>query len=583
VRTRLESLRRTLRPSLGVLRALLIHAGELEQAAHDALPPLLGPDAEAVVERLHAATGFAAGAFHIAWVKGGEGQRLTAIDVRAPLACMAHELEIAGAPEAVTVTVRTPEGFAFYALYPEQYCEAARAWLRDRADVADRAALVVGLRSIGTTLAAAVGATLSASGWEVRTLTVRPKGPPFARTVDPRETRVGRADWALIVDEGPGLSGSSMAAVAMALERAGMPRDRMSLGPGHAGEPGSSASSEVRAIWAALGRYVVPLESVRFEGRTLEESLVIAVPGEANDPPACARDLGAGRWREVVFPRASSWPAVWPTFERAKRLLTLRGGKRVLFKFAGLAVGPDGRSRDEAIVERLVARAGAADGARPLGAALGFVATEWVEGVPLDRHDASPGVAEALGRYVARVSGPAPGACARAEALERLRAMDYWNTLEALGPAAAARALAFAVRAVAQASGEAMPAYGDGRLAPHEWLRTRSGALCKVDNAGHDDDHTVVGTQGVLWDLAGALVEWDLEPGAAAALLGGFREAGGAPAPPEQLAFYRMAYAAFRAGCCRMAAGGDAAEGERLERAFARYRLALSRALDGAS
>ena len=73
---------------------------------------------------------------------------------------------------------------------------------------------VIGIRSIGTGLAAIVAAALGAK----RPFTVRPVGHPFSR-----ELRIGdglkeqlladpHASFA-IVDEGPGLSGSSFAAV----------------------------------------------------------------------------------------------------------------------------------------------------------------------------------------------------------------------------------------------------------------------------------------------------------------------------------------------------------------------------------
>ena len=75
------------------------------------------------------------------------------------------------------VELRVPEGFAFYALFPEAYAEAAR-----------RLALsgpprVIGIRSIGTSLGAIAAAALGAPP----PVTVRPFGDPFARkiAVDP--------------------------------------------------------------------------------------------------------------------------------------------------------------------------------------------------------------------------------------------------------------------------------------------------------------------------------------------------------------------------------------------------------------
>src|SRR4051812_20782606 len=105
------------------------------------------------------------------------------------------------------VEVRLPEGFAFYAVYPEAYIAAAR-----RLNLKGMPS-VIGIRSIGTTLGAVVAAALGAPP----PTTVRPFGDPFARQVELADQVVDGAHY-VIVDEGPGLSGSSFGAVADWLE-----------------------------------------------------------------------------------------------------------------------------------------------------------------------------------------------------------------------------------------------------------------------------------------------------------------------------------------------------------------------------
>jgi hypothetical protein len=119
---------------------------------------------------------------------------------------------------ASNLPIKLPEGFAFYSLYPEQYIEAARRWCatRPRGPV-----LIIGIRSIGTTLSAIVAAALRADGWPARRITVRPTGHPLDRHVDLNLNSFPVA--AIVVDEGPGLSGSSMAAVARAFAPAASP------------------------------------------------------------------------------------------------------------------------------------------------------------------------------------------------------------------------------------------------------------------------------------------------------------------------------------------------------------------------
>jgi hypothetical protein len=70
-----------------------------------------------------------------------------------------------------------------------------------------------------------------------------------------------------IVDEGPGLSGSSFASVATWLLRRGVPRERIVFLPSHAGEPGRMASDETRALWRDVRKCVVDFEELRlFDG-----------------------------------------------------------------------------------------------------------------------------------------------------------------------------------------------------------------------------------------------------------------------------------------------------------------------------
>ena len=115
------------------------------------------------------------------------------------------------------VELKRPEGYAFYALYPESYLEAASA-------LAGVSPLrVVGIRSIGTGLAALVAAATAAP----RPVSVRPTGDPFRRRVnlceDLAAELAGDPAWRVaIADEGPGLSGSSFGAVADALAERGV-------------------------------------------------------------------------------------------------------------------------------------------------------------------------------------------------------------------------------------------------------------------------------------------------------------------------------------------------------------------------
>jgi hypothetical protein len=123
------------------------------------------------------------------------------------------------------------------------------------------------------------------------------------------------------------------------------------------------------------------------------------------------------------------------------------------------------------------------------------------------------------------------------------------------------------------------PVIVDGRLHPHEWMRADSGALAKCDGAAHGDDHLYPGPADVAWDLAGAVVEWDLSVPQRELLLATYRAAAGED-PGNRLDRYEIAYAAFRACASAMAAHGAAPdEAARLGADHQRYRGVLRAAL----
>jgi hypothetical protein len=126
-----------------------------------------------------------------------------------------------------------------------------------------------------------------------------------------------------------------------------------------------------------------------------------------------------------------------------------------------------------------------------------------------------------------------------------MREMIEVNAREALGEVLAG---SFAFLDDYRGPFEDAPAHAiDGRMMPHEWLRT-AGGYVKTDAADHHADHFFPGPQNVAWDAAGAALELGVEIPAAA------------------LPFYLTAYAAFRLGYVTMAA--EALEGSADGRRF---------------
>jgi hypothetical protein len=441
--------------------------------------------------------------------------------------------------------VRTPEGFAFYAVYPEAYLKTAaeHPWRG--------APLVIGLRSIGAALAPLVAAAAGAR----MALTLRPCGPPFRRTLSPsprvRALLAAHSGPFAIVDEGPGLSGSSFGAAADLLASLGVLEDRVVFLPSHTGEPGPEADPQQRARWARASR-----PAATFADLTAETPLCDWF-ADLTGPISWIEDLSGGAWRRPG-PHA---PPSYAAQERLKfRLHTASG--QWLAKFAGLgAIG-------EAKFQRARALHGAGFSPEPLALRRGFLLERWEHGGSI----ANVPRRKMVDRIAAYLAFRAVAFPARAHAganWEALREMAQVNAFEALGPKAACLAARLDELAFAPSG---RPVHVDGRLHAWEWLRTADGLLLKTDAVDHSAAHDLVGCQPIGWDIAGAELEFALRPHEAARLRRAVERATAERPDPAELAFFRICYPAFQAGWWRMAQAAAAAdERPRLEAQAARY------------
>jgi hypothetical protein len=554
--------------SLDDIRSLLIRTGQLEQGLVD----LIEREPLASLEPIQAATDCAAGAFCSAFGHPGtESVERVTTRLREFAAILA--LLAAGELAPRRLTIKVPEGFAFYALYPEQYWVAAEKWAQQIGND-NRRACIIGIRSIGTTLSAVVAETLRCHGWSAHRFTVRPQGPPFERTAVMGRSQVAGADFALVVDEGPGLSGSSMASVAEALTATGFSTERIFFFPAHDAGPGPAASPAGRRWWSTVPQCVTGADELRWRGASLAEMLR-ARTRERFGEVRSVHDVCSGGWRRFAYRDEAEWPAALSRFERAKYLVELGDGRRVLWKFSGVHAPPQALPTFSAT--NTPARS--VETLQYVDFFHGFAAMPWVEGNRLRASHADEEMVHALSHYVSAAATEPLDRTERVAAVGRLADMLFWNTKESLGSEAAEVAceLCGSVRVLL---GEAeMRSYGDGRLAPCEFVRARTGTVFKTDNSGHVCDHTIVGKQSVLWDAAGAMVEWGLNERHAVALM---RELQCVDAllPDAIRQFYCAAYAAFGLGMASMCAStADESERPRLQRAADFYRSSLSRSL----
>lgn len=542
---------------------LLIAFGELEAAVVDTLCPEADSNPP-LAQRLRRAAVLIAHAFHHSWTGQTARARAWLASADAALA----RISSGGLP--ARAVFRVAEGYAYYGLYPECYLEAAARFFRE---VRPETAVCIGIRSIGTSLSAVVAAVLEELGCDVWSCTVRPRGHPFhrrlalsARFAD--ELRACRSRYALVVDEGPGLSGSSLAAVAEKAAELGTPDDRIILFPSWE-PPGDALLSEsARARWSRHRKYTTSFEAVWIDTGRLTRSL----------PRGELLDLSAGRWRALFYDGDADYPAVQPQHERRKYLLRAAseapaGSAPLLAKFAGL-----GRYGKAALArgERLAA---AGFGPPVLGLGHGFLLSAFVPGRPLAASGIDAELIAAVARYLAFVARVLPAS--RPVPFDEILEMIRVNTEEGLGPG-----WTEALRALERMRPEvsARPTVAiDGRMLPHEWLRTPQGYL-KADGIEHHADHFFPGCQDIAWDLAGAILEFDLDTAAQAALLARYQTLTNDRTVARVLPFYRTAYAAYRLGYATLASQvlGQGAEAARWRALAARYALRLRQLLASA-
>jgi hypothetical protein len=478
---------------------------------------------------------------------------------------------LAAAPLPAIITTRRAEGFAFYALYPECYASAALAWQ------ARTVAHVIGIRSIGAPLSAMVAAALRATA----PVTIRPTGHSFRRQVSladelAAQLLAARSVHFAVVDEGPGLSGSSFGAVADYLEDRGVPGDRIAFFPSHGGALGPQASERHRDRWGKVARQVMPFDALVLCARRPEhrlEAWIADVLGPPEGPPG---DISGGRWRPHRYAREADWPPVHAQQERRKFLLRARGDTWLL-KFAGL--GREGERK----LER--ARTLHAAGFAPpvAGHRHGFLIERWLDDArPLDRCPLDPDwLGEQVGRYLGFRARSFPTRAGRGASPAELCAMARHNAEEAFGPDVASSFDRWTAENLAQLEERVCPIETDNRLHAWEWLVRSDGALLKCDALDHHAGHDLVGCQDIAWDVVGATVELELPASAQARLCAAVEWESGCAVDPQLTALLTPCYLAFQLGFWTMAVGAAPGpeEAARLRRAAERYATRLRHAL----
>ncbi|TPM22779.1 hypothetical protein [Mesorhizobium sp. B2-3-5] len=470
---------------------------------------------------------------------------------------MLRELDCQG--EVVTGAA---EGYAFYALYPETYLVAAR-----RSGLAANTC-VIGIRSIGLGLAAMVAAAIGAPP----PVSVRPVGHPFRRGIaaDPELIGSWRHDPAArfaIVDEGPGLSGSSFHAVIAWLLHLGIDIERIHLFPSHHGEPGAQASADTRDIWLRCRSHVADFEHA-FDGATAPrlQNWVAELLGR---PDIQLREISGGTWRECLRTQPECWPPVFGGFERRK-FMASAGAERWRIKFAGIGETGQGKLRSAKSLQD------AGFGPPVVGLRHGFLVERWIDAGNADQaHISRDRLIEHLGRYLAWRDANLRTTQAGAS-LAELAGMAVYNCARALGESHGTRLHDwFASRQPPQTQRKVEI---DGRLHRWEFLTRPDGMLIKTDAVDHCRSHDLVGCQAIEWDVAGACVEHDLTSSEFSKLVSCMETGTRSRIDLDLVAYMEPCYLAFQLGLWTMATQScDELDRTRLADTIRRYQVGLLR------
>jgi hypothetical protein len=439
---------------------------------------------------------------------------------------------LARLPLPAEIETKQAEGYAHYALYPEAYAVAAQH-LRGRSPV------VLGLRSIGLGLGAVVAANTQAP----LCLSLRPVGHPFRRELsladDLRAALSARREGVFaLVDEGPGLSGSSFAAGAAMLREIGVTSRSIHLFPSHSNPPGGAASPEIAAIWRTAPKHVVGFEALALATPEPRQRLASWVEDLTGPALAPLQDIGAGGWRALRADGAR-WPAA-PHKERRKFLLRSARGA-FLLRFAGLGA----RGRD--VLRRAQRLAAGGFAPEPLGLRHGFLVEPWLAGTTLDPAQDRPALIAHLAAYLAFRAGSLPAEPADGATLDALDRMRRQNIAELFGLESAGGLWL----PPPPPEGTVRRTQTDNRMQRWEWLRRPDGGIVKTDSVDHCDAHDLVGCQNIAWDAVGAAIEFSLNDREAGELGARLRAAGHA-LDPRLVAFYESSYLAFQAASFAM-------------------------------
>jgi hypothetical protein len=160
------------------------------------------------------------------------------------------------------------------------------------------------------------------------------------------------------------------------------------------------------------------------------------------------------------------------------------------------------------------------------------------------------------------------------ESIDEILTMAAGNAKEAVGDEAAAAI----DRLSTAARDDPQPRVAvDGRMLPHDWIAAPDG-LVKTDALDHHADDFWPGCRDIAWDVAGTIVEFELDRDATPYFVTAYARKSGDRAIGRRLPFYLASYTAYRHAYAALAVDtlGDTADGRGFRVLRQRYRHSLA-------
>lgn len=520
---------------------LLIRFGEFESSIVDLLYPE-HDSIDQITEKLRAAAVLTGHIFIYSLLSNSKKNDHFALGRAFQLQNILKEISEFNLPDSIIISL--PEGYAYYGLYPEMYFEAAEKFIRTRKP---EKLIVLGIRSIGTSLSAVVSAcaeynfiremrSLKDTRYSVDSITLRPRGDYFSRQVkisDQLKEKLNSDSrtYYLVIDEGPGLSGTSLCSVAEYLSCMGISDEKIVIFPSWEPDANSFVSELSRKRWLMHEKFTSDFEEALILNGRLKSSL----------PYSTFYDISAGKWRGLFYDDDKSSPAVYQNFEQRKYIL-IEGPSAYFVKFAGL--GHYGKR----LFDRAQKLYEGGFSPKAYDMAYGFIRYDFLKGKPLQVNEVNHQILERFASYLAFIGKYFPAE--PSVSLEDIKEMVRINVEKGIGSEWKDR-LSFVEYHLPE-SFEKHSVAIDGRMLPHEWLITENG-LIKTDSVHHHSGHLLPGALDIAWDIAGTIIEFHLKGDLKEYFLNSYIEYSNDRDISKRLNLYQIAYLSFRLGYSKFA------------------------------